>query len=128
MKMFNHRRTVLATFIVAALGMTTAASAAETRPEEKIPIGRKVIRIEARPTKIVLKHPFDYSQLLLTGHLDSGDAVDITRMVQIQMPASLLKVSQTGIVRPTADGDGSLQLSFAGHSLSIPVTITGQKE
>lgn len=128
MNISQIRGIAFASLIVAAFGIVGMASAAETRSEEKLPPGRKLVRIEARPATISLKTPFDYSQLLLTGYLDSGEAVDVTRMAQVQPPAALLKISPTGVVRPLADGSGSLQFSLAGQSVSIPITITGQKE
>src|SRR5262249_23632468 len=88
---------------------------------EKLPPGSKLLRIEARPTPIALKNPYEYSQLILTGQLDSGDKIDVTRMAQLQAPANLVKVSPTGIVRPVADGQGSLKCSIAGQMVEVPI-------
>ncbi len=107
------------------LGMAAAASAQEA---EKLPPGRKVVRLETQPASIELKHQYDYRQLLLTGHLDNGDQIDVTRIAQVEQPANLVKISPRGLVRPVADGQGQLKFSLAGQSVAVPVTVRGQKE
>ena len=57
-----------------------------TVSQEKLPPGTKLVKIEARPDKIELKHPFDYRQLLLTGILDNGDRIDLTRQAAFVFP------------------------------------------
>jgi hypothetical protein len=113
---------------VMALAAALATFRAEARSQEKLPPGTKIKRIDAQPATITLKHPYAYSQLIVTGQLDNGDRIDITRMVQIQPPANLVKVSPTGLVRPVADGAGQLQVAMAGQNLAIPVSVSGQKD
>jgi hypothetical protein len=111
-----------------ALVLTPALAAAQAKNEEKLPPGTKLIRIEAHPATITLKHPFDYSQLLLTGRLDNGDQIDVTRMARIEKPADLVKVSAAGQVRPVADGSGELKCSVADQAVTVPVKVSGQKD
>jgi hypothetical protein len=94
---------------------------------EKLPPNAKVLRLEAHPTQITLKTPYEYTQLLLTAHLATGDRVDVTRLAAVEKPASLVKVSATGVVRPLADGSGQLKFTLAGQALAVPVTVSGQK-
>ncbi len=117
------RRPLLALALVAATATMTRADT----PAEKLPPGAKLARIEARPAAITLIHSFDYRQLLLTGYLESGEKLDVTRMAKLEQPAAAVKVSETGMVRPAADGKGELRFSLAGKSVVIPVTVTGQK-
>src|SRR5262249_48885143 len=101
--------------------------AAETS-SEKLPPGAKLVRVETHPGKIELKSPFDYRQLLLTGTLNTGDRVDVTRMARVEKPCHLVTMSDRGIIRPAADGSGQLGVTVLGRSMVIPVKVTGQNE
>jgi hypothetical protein len=103
-------------------------SSAASQAQEKLPAGMKVVRLEAHPTAITLKHPYDYRQLLLTGVLDTGERIDVTRMAQVEKPANLVRLSATGLVRPAADGQGVLKFNISGQAVTVPVTVRGQKE
>ncbi|HEV3204819.1 MAG TPA: DUF1549 domain-containing protein, partial [Gemmataceae bacterium] len=113
------------------MGLTAHAQALNigrmAHAQEKLPPGTSVVRIEAQPANITLKTPYAYSQLLITAHLNTGDRVDVTRVVQIEAPANLVKVSPTGQVRPQADGTGPMKINLAGKTASIPITVSGQK-
>jgi hypothetical protein len=113
--------------IGATLGMISA-TAASLRAEEKLPPGSKLIRLEARPAAIDLKNPYAFSQLLLTGQLESGEQIDVTRMAQVEKPANLVQVSATGLVRPQSDGNGQLKFTLAGQTIAVPIQVSGQKE
>ncbi len=108
--------------LAAALTTTAAAPA-----QEKLPPGAKVVRLEAYPKSVELKHPFDYRQLLLTAVLDNGERIDMTRGVKATVPAALVKLSPQGLVRPMADGNGALKFSLANQSVTVPVKVSGQK-
>jgi hypothetical protein len=114
------QRSFLALVLGAAL--TTAAHA-----QEKLPPGSKLVAIEALPAAIDLKHPFDYTQLLLTGVLDSGEKIDVTRLAKLTYPQQLLKVSASGQVRPLADGTGELKATLESKTAAVPVKVQGQK-
>ncbi|MCI0638079.1 MAG: DUF1549 and DUF1553 domain-containing protein [Gemmataceae bacterium] len=94
--------------------------------QDKLP--GKIAKVEVRPERIELKNAFDYRQLLLTGILETGERVDITRLAQYQAPATSVKVSARGQVRPAADGAGEITFTVAGQSGKIPVSVSGQKE
>ncbi len=96
--------------------------------KETLPRGSKLVRLEARPTSLTLSSPYEYSQLLLTGELDSGEKIDVTRMAKVEAPAQLVKISATGLVRPAHDGQGEVKVTLAQQTLSIPVAVKGQKQ
>jgi Protein of unknown function (DUF1553)/Protein of unknown function (DUF1549) len=98
------------------------------RAEEKLPAGAKIVRLEAQPTSITLKSPYDYRQMLLTAHLDNGEQLDVTRLAKIAPAGAAVTVSPLGLVRPTADGSGALKVAVAGQNMTIPVTVSGQKQ
>jgi hypothetical protein len=108
------------------LGVALVVTAA--RAEEKLPPGARVVRIEAQPTAVALKHRFDYSQLLLTAQLGSGERVDVTRLAHLDKPAGVVKLSLTGLVRPVRDGSEQLKFTLEGQSVVIPVSVTGSAQ
>src|SRR5579885_3153201 len=114
-----------AALLGAAVLLTPAA-----RAQEKLPAGLKVVKVEAQPAAVTLKGPFEYVQLLLVGQLDTGERIDVTRIAvpATDAPASLVKVSPTGLVRPVADGSGELRYTVGGQSVKVPVKVSGQKQ
>src|SRR5215210_179968 len=108
--------------IVLALALSPSLALAQ----EKIPAGRTIAKLEARPTAVTLKHAFDYAQLLLSATLDNGDVVDVTRMAKLALPA-VVKATPAGLVRPVADGGGAITVTVADKTISVPVAVSGQK-
>jgi hypothetical protein len=108
---------------VAGLALTVTGAWAQ----EKLPPGTKVVKVEVRPEQVDLKAPFEYRQLLITGVLDNGDRVDLTRQAKFDAPAGLVKVTANGQVRPAGDGLGAIAFTAGGQSGTIPVTVSGQK-
>jgi hypothetical protein len=113
--------------VLALLLGTLLAPAVQGQATEKLPPGRHLTGIEALPHAIDLKQPFDYSQLLLTGVLDDGARIDVTRLAKLDYPAKLVKVSATGQVRPVADGTGQLTASVDGKTITLLLKVSGQK-
>jgi hypothetical protein len=110
------------------LGLPLALGVPAARGQEKLPPGAKLTRIEAHPAAVTLRHPYDYAQVLLTGVLDGGERVDVTRLAQLEKPDALVRVSPAGLVRPAADGTGALKFTVAGQTATVPLQVTGQKE
>ncbi len=113
---------------VAATIASIALFASISSAQETLPANLKVVKVEIRPERVELKHAFDYRQLLLTGTLESGGLVDLTRMAKFTFPDKIVKVSERGQVRPVGDGDGTLQYAVAGQTGTIPVKVNGQKD
>ncbi|MBV8558100.1 MAG: DUF1549 domain-containing protein, partial [Planctomycetaceae bacterium] len=107
------------------------ASVATTRAQEEavetelLPSGLKVKSLEVSPSQVTMTGRFDAMQLLVTGKLDSGETLDVTRMVKAGLSAPLATVSPTGLMRPSADGRGTLRLSLDDQAVEVPVTVTG---
>ena len=57
--------------------------------QDKLPAGAKVAKLEFAPAAIELKTPFEYRQLLITGVLESGERVDLTRSVKVDAPKAV---------------------------------------
>jgi Protein of unknown function (DUF1549)/Protein of unknown function (DUF1553) len=113
------RRSLL-TLSVAALALPLVA-------QEKLPAGRTVSKLEAKPASVTLKHAFDYTQLLLSATLDNGDVIDVTRIAKLELPP-VVKAGSTGQIRPAADGGGTIKATVADKTLTISVAVSGQKE
>ncbi|MBW3596238.1 MAG: DUF1553 domain-containing protein [Planctomycetes bacterium] len=101
------------------------ASVATLGSAEELPPGLTVTAIEAAPQSLELSHKFDYRQLLITGVLDNGQRVDLTRMAKLAQPARVATVSDHGLVRPAADGQEQLVFTFGEHSTPVMVKVTG---
>jgi hypothetical protein len=108
-----------------ALAAIVATVRGEEASKESLPDGLKIVSIEARPAAVDLKHKFDYRQLLITGKLDSGETVDLTRMAKATQESAAVTVSPDGLVRAKADGSDKLSFSFDGKSVDVPVTVSG---
>src|SRR5262245_35643560 len=107
--------------LTAALLIALAPAA---RADDKLPAN--VVKLEAHPAKVALKTPYEYAQLLVTATLKDGDKVDVTRLAKFAAPAAV-KVGAAGQVRPAADGTGELTVTLEGHSVKVPVEVSGQK-
>src|SRR5271166_6314011 len=113
---------------VFVVGLAAFALGLPARAQEKLPPNAKLVKIEAQPPAIELKHSFDYRQMLLTGILESGERVDVTRMASPEKPANLINLSATGLVRPLADGKGELRFSLAGQAIAVTIEVSGMKD
>src|SRR5687768_7555477 len=72
---------------------------------EELPAGLKVVALEVRPTAAELKHKFDYRQILVTGKLETGESVDLTRIAKPQLSdAKVASISTDGQLRPAGNG------------------------
>src|SRR5436309_14252721 len=96
--------------------------------QENLPPGAKLAKLEVAPASVELKTPYEYRQLLITGVLDNGDRVDLTRQAKFDAPAGVVKVSDVGQVRPAGDGKGEIKFAVAGQAGTIPAVVAGQKE
>ncbi len=96
------------------------------KPEtESLPNGAKVVGLEVIPNAIKLTSPFEYAQLLVTAKLDSGDRVDVTRLVQSQAAVASVTISPSGIVKATADGATTISVKLGDQTATIPVEASG---
>jgi hypothetical protein len=118
----NDPRGVKATALVLTFLLANGANA-----QEQLPAGAKVVKLEAQPSTIALSHPYDYRQILLTAHLQTGEPIDVTRMARLDRPSGLVRVSERGVIRPVADGSDELRFTVAGQTVVVPLTVRGQK-
>ncbi len=102
--------------------------AAEREPaaEPAAPLAMdQLTAIEVSPAEsVVLNGPFAYVQLLVNGHLADGSRADATREAAYEVSGNLA-VSRSGLVRPLADGSGSVTITAGSHQKVLPIEVTG---
>ena len=92
---------------------------------EALPDGTSVTSIEIMPSQIGLSGKTSYTQLLVTGILNTGDRYDVTRLATFRSDGGVASISPQGRVRTSADGQGQIAIEVAGHQAVVPVTVTG---
>lgn len=102
----------------------TAASAVPT-PTDKLAEGLQVQALEISPATVEISRPFDYAQLLVTARLSTGEALDVTRMVQWQITSPVAVIAPGGLLTAHANGEATVTASLAGQSIQLPVKIAG---
>jgi hypothetical protein len=114
--------TVLAGLVVAA-----AASGARLRADERL-AELAIQSIRVRPERVEMRQPWDVTQLLITGELESGQQIDLTRSVRLIDETSIVAVSPQGQIQPLADGQQTLRFEVAGQTVQVEVTVSGLEQ
>jgi len=109
---------------------------ASLEPEPAVPAAVAAITVE--PQAVSLEGPFATAQLVVTGRLVDGRTVDLTRSVRIEPApgpaaggnaAPLVTVGPGGLLRPRADGSGTLRVvhgeAAATVSRDLPISVAG---
>ena len=101
------------------------AGPATSLETETLPKGNTLSALEVQPAELRLASRFDVAQLVVTGTLDSGERIDVTRMVDSKLSTGVAEVSRTGQVRALADGKATVSLALAGRTCELVVTVAG---
>ncbi|ADB17052.1 protein of unknown function DUF1549 [Pirellula staleyi DSM 6068] len=119
---YHHQLAFLPTLAIAMLVSLQAFAL------EPLPKGIKVVGLEARPASIEIDGRFSYRQVLISGKLEGGDSLDLTRHATVTTTGDVVKVSADGQVSPVADGSGEVVYTFGDQSIRIPTKVTGYNE
>jgi hypothetical protein len=111
-----------------ALAIVLQPITAHVCGEESIPAGVTVETVQVYPAKIELKHALDYRQILIYGQTSNGEFVDLTRMAKVTVPSEYVAIDQSGLVTPLADGSGNVEISAAGKSVTLAVSVSGARQ
>ncbi len=93
-----------------------ALSSAETLPAD-----RTLTSIEVSPSTVKLDGKWACQQLLVTGVLDTGDRVDVTRLSQFSVPAEVGRVTPTGEVTADINAISAIVVQTGDHVLAVPL-------
>ena len=100
---------------------------AQQESTESLPEGLDVAQLQVEPAQVQLSGEFDYVQLLVTATLSSGEQLDVTRLVTARLADDLASASRGGVLVPRRDGDTQLQLTLAGQTIAVPVSVRGSQ-
>jgi len=89
---------------------------------EQLPPGAKVVSLSASPANIALERISDYAQLVITAKLETGEVVDVTRLVKFSELPNITR-GETGLVRAAKAGTGTLAITLGAQSIQIPVSV-----
>ena len=93
--------------------------------DESLSVGEKVASIEVQPAGIRLAKRFDTGQFIVTGHLESGNVVDVTRLVRIEASSDIVDISPRGLLRGRANGRADVQFSLGDNQATATVDVSG---
>lgn len=108
-----------------ALTVLAAWSPSLTRPSSKV---EGVVALDVFPVELVLDQPYASAQLVVTGTLEDGSQVDLTRQLSLLGGGDLVDVNERGQVSPRTNGSGVLELTVGDLSATIPVTVINQDQ
>ena len=126
-------------FAVARLDQSAAAKAAAKLPwpaepslEPEPAVAAAVTGIAVEPAEVSLSGPFAAVQVVVTGSLAGGGAIDLTRSVRFEAapaggdPLALVDIGAGGLVRPRADGVATLRVVHGAGERQVAATLPVQ--
>lgn len=96
----------------------------EPLPTETLPANAKIAKLTVQPQAIVFSDPAEYVQLLVSAQFESGETLDVTRLVKSDSN-SLVTITPSGLVQPRIDGEGQIKLALNGQSATASVRVSG---
>ena len=99
------------------------ASASNAMGEE-LPESVAIHRLDVQPAEIRLDRPTSYTQLVVIGLTNEGEAIDVTRIAKVIADDSV-RVSPFGFVQPVSDGRGTIEVRLGEHIAKIPFRVEG---
>jgi hypothetical protein len=117
---------------VTAIPLALMLMALAAAQGEELPAGLKVVAIEVRPSAVELQHRFDYRQMLITGKLETGESVDLTRIAKMELSGDnashIATISDDGQLRPAGNGKLELVVKYGDLSAKVPVHCSGLEQ
>ena len=108
---------------------TVAAKRPATIQPKPLPDDAVVTEILVEPADITLTGPNQYTQVIVTATLDTGDTLDVTRLCQLQIDGQQANVDAMGVVTPTHDGAAELVARLGEDHTSIGfVQVSGMNK
>ena len=83
-----------------------------------------LIGVDVDPSSVSLRGPVARYTLLVTGKSESGSLLDLSGEAVFRSESpEIVSIDQHGVVRPVADGGGTVVVEVAGRTLSVPVIV-----
>ena len=80
--------------------------------------------LKVSPSEVTLERPEATQQIVVYDADAAGRSLDITRKVSIQIdPPNIAAVDERGLIRPLANGVGSIVIQSATEHTTIPITV-----
>lgn len=92
---------------------------------ESLPDGAQVTGILVEPAEMTFSGPNQYTQIIVSATLASGDVVDVTRICNLRVHGQPANVTPSGVVTPAADGNAELVATLGSHSSVGFVHVSG---
>ncbi|MBX3439224.1 MAG: DUF1549 domain-containing protein, partial [Planctomycetaceae bacterium] len=92
---------------------------------EHLPEGASLTAIKIEPDVVRLHGSHEYNQLLVRGLLNTGDEVDVTRMVQYTLDSDVAQAAPSGRVSAAQDGLAALVVSLGDQVRGVPIVVEG---
>ena len=87
-------------------------------------LGADQRQLQVRPAEVILQRPEAAQQLIVQRDDETGRSVDVTRNVTFNVvPPDIATIDERGLVRPRANGSGTIEMKLDGYSQSIPLVV-----
>jgi WD40 repeat protein/mono/diheme cytochrome c family protein len=100
----------------------------ERKERESLPAGAKIAALDVQPKEIKFTRPFEYIQVVVSAKLESGETIDVTRMVDGKLSADVADLSAAGLIQPKVDGEAKVLFSLGGQTAAATLSVSGVKE
>ena len=98
--------------------------AAEESDVETLPEGLTIQSVEVLPKSIELTSSQDYRQVLILGHLESGQIADLTRMATVEGNPQFVEVTNDGVISPVTTGSEKIRFRYADNTVELEVAVS----
>ena len=82
-----------------------------------------VVGIEVFPPRVRLDSSRDRQRIIVQAVHADGHTQDVTSAASVRPSDARLVAVERSVLRPLADGEGSLRIEHAGHAREIPLTV-----
>lgn len=119
----TRRRRLLRSLLVAALFVAPLSFAAA---------GFEAVGIEVFPPRVQLDSARDRQRIIVQARAADGQTQDVTGTAEITLSQAQLATIENPaggvVIRPAADGDGTIRVVYAGHTAEIPLRVVSASD
>ncbi|MCA9128845.1 MAG: DUF1549 domain-containing protein [Planctomycetales bacterium] len=114
--------------VKAGRGLRLPDDAVPPRDQPLQLVTRTATKLTVSPHEIRLADKRSYVQLVVTAEFPGGEALDVTRLAELNASQSHVNVSELGLVRPDSVGRGELRISFGERQVIVPTWVESTDE